>query len=302
MPSRRVILKGLAGAAIGSVAFASYAFAIEPGMRLVVRDYALTPAGWPADLPLTVAIVADIHAGEPHMPLARVRSIVEATNRLGADVIVLLGDYMASNRFVTRHLAPAEWAPVLADLTAPLGVYAILGNHDWWFAASADTRRDSARTVRRTLEAAGIPVFENETIRLEHRGRPFWLAGLGDQIAYILGRNRFRGVDDLPGTLAQVSDDAPVILLVHEPDIFPQVPHRVALTLAGHTHGGQVRVMGYSPIVPSRYGNRYAYGLVVEDGRAMIVSGGLGTSIMPVRLGVPPEIVRVRLGGAPALT
>ena len=105
-----------------------------------------------------------------------------------------------------------------------------------------------------------------------------------------------RGLDDLDGTLAQVSDDAPVVLLAHEPDIFPRVPRRVSLTLSGHTHGGQVRFFGYAPVVPSRYGNRYAYGHVVEDGRNIIVSGGLGCSIMPVRFGVPPEIVVVDLG------
>ena len=110
------------------------------------------------------------------------------------------------------------------------------------------------------------------------------------------------GVHDLPRTLAAIRDDAPAILLAHEPDIFPSVPQRVALTLSGHTHGGQVRCFGYSPVVPSRYGNRFAYGHVVENGRHLIVSGGLGTSIAPVRFGVPPEIVVVDLGEAPPST
>ena len=137
--------------------------------------------------------------------------------------------------------------------------------------------------------------MENDVVRLTHRGRSFWLAGLGDQIAYIRGPGRFDGVDDLPGTLAKITDNAPAILLAHEPDIFVSVPHRIALTLAGHTHGGQVRLFGWSPIVPSRY-RRFAYGHIIENNRHMIVSGGLGCSIAPVRLGVPPEIVLVRLG------
>ena len=125
-------------------------------------------------------------------------------------------------------------------------------------------------------------------------GQRFWLAGIGDQLAYRLGHGRFRGVDDLPGTLAQVNTDDPVLLLVHEPDIFTRVPARVALTLAGHTHGGQIRLpLIWPPFVPSKYGARFAYGHVVEDDRHMIVSGGLGTSIIPARLGVPPEIVHV---------
>jgi predicted MPP superfamily phosphohydrolase len=87
-------------------------------------------------------------------------------------------------------------------------------------------------------------------------------------------------------------------LLAHEPDIFPKVPRRVSLTLSGHTHGGQVRLFGYSPVVPSAYGNRYAYGHVVENDRNLIVSGGLGFSIAPIRFGVRPEILQIDLGSA----
>src|SRR4051812_37491596 len=157
----------------------------------------------------------------------------------------------------------------------------------------------AARADHRRPRAAGRehPILENEAVRLTKDGRPFWLVGLGDQLALLQpGRKRYRGVDDLPGALAKTTDDAPAILLAHEPDIFPEVPDRVALTLSGHTHGGQVRLFNYSPLVPSRYGNRYAYGHVVEDERHLIVCGGLGTSILPVRFGVPPEVVVVDLG------
>ena len=95
-----------------------------------------------------------------------------------------------------------------------------------------------------------------------------------------------------------MTDGSPIILLAHEPDIFPDVPGRVSLTLSGHTHGGQVRLLGYSPVVPSRFGNRYAYGHIVEDDRHLIVSGGLGFSIAPVRFGVRPEIVSIELGSS----
>lgn len=176
----------------------------------------------------------------------------------------------------------------LARLKAPLGVWAILGNHDWWYEIS---------TVRRALADARIPVLENNAVKLGTEGRQFWLAGIGDQLAHLLGHGRFRGEDDLPGTLAQVRTGDPVLLLVHEPDIFPRVPDRVALTLAGHTHGGQIRLPFIWPaFVPSKFGKRFAYGHIVEDGRHMIVSGGLGTSVVPARLGVPPEIVRIELG------
>jgi predicted MPP superfamily phosphohydrolase len=130
--------------------------------------------------------------------------------------------------------------------------------------------------------------------------RDFWLAGLEDQLALLRKDKGIVGLDDLPATLAQVTDGAPVILLAHEPDIFPKVPARVALTLSGHTHGGQFRLFGWSPVVPSRYGNRYAYGHVHEKGRSLVVSGGIGCSILPVRFGVPPEITLVELGPASA--
>ena len=107
---------------------------------------------------------------------------------------------------------------------------------------------------------------------------------------------------DLTATLAKVTDDAPVILLAHEPDVAMRVPSRVALQLSGHTHGGQVRLFGWSPVVPSRYGERFVYGHT-RTNCDVIVSGGLGCSIMPFRLGVPPEIVLVTLGGSiPAIS
>ncbi len=156
---------------------------------------------------------------------------------------------------MTRFIPAAEWAPVLAGLKAPLGVHAVLGNHDWWEDKEVQRDGQGLTVARRALEAAGIPVYENDAVRLTKDGRPFWLAGLGDQLAYMPAR-RFRplkriGVDDLGATLAKVTDDAPVILLAHEPDIAERVPSRVALQLSGHTHGGQVRMFGWSPVSPS---------------------------------------------------
>jgi len=229
---------------------------------------------------------------------------VDRTNTLGADAILLLGDYGSKQRWVTREVPSHEFARAAAGLKAPLGVHAVLGNHDWWDDPVAELQRKGPTTIRLDLEKAGIPVYENDVVRLAKSGHGFWLAGLGDQIAFRVGRVgrrlRFRGVDDLPGTLAKITDDAPVILMMHEPDLFTRVPQRVALTVCGHTHGGQVRIAGYSPIVPSAFGNRFAYGHVVERDRHLVISGGLGCSKLPVRFGVPPEIVVVDLGDAAA--
>jgi len=302
--SRRKFLKSLGFSSASMVGLSSYGFAVEASWRLDVTSYRVSPPNWPRDLKLKIGVIADVHAGGPAMPADRIRAIVEETNALKADIIVLLGDFVASHKFKTRSVAPEVWSEALGALKAPLGVHAILGNHDWWDDLAAQRTRQGPVLGRRMLERVGIPVYENDATRLVKDGRRFWLAGLGDQLAFIRGRRKrawrkFEGVDDLDGTLAKVTDPrAPVILLAHEPDIFPRVPSRVSLTLSGHTHGGQVRVFGYSPKVPSRYGNRFAYGHIVEDNRHLIVSGGLGCSILPVRLGVPPEIVLVDVAAA----
>jgi predicted MPP superfamily phosphohydrolase len=285
---------------VGTVSLGGYGAGIEPIWGLNEVRYRVFPSNWPAGLRLTVGVIADVHAGGPGMPAERVHEIAVRTNALEPDLIVLLGDFAASHKLRTRTVTTEEWAEALAVLRAPLGVHAILGNHDWWDDIAAQRSGCGPVAARRALERHGIPVYENDVARLAKNGHEFWLAGLGDQLALLKGRRAgrrlFQGVDDLPGTLAKVTDEAPLILLAHEPDIFPRVPARVALTLSGHTHGGQVRVVGYSPVVPSRYGNRYAYGHIVEDGRHLIVSGGLGCSILPVRIGVPPEIVLVDVG------
>ncbi len=305
MLSRRRFLQVLAGLGAFGTSTAAYGFS-EPVFQLGVARYHLSPPQWPADFPLKIAVVADLHACDPWMSLDHIDAIVKHTNALNADVIVMLGDYVAGCRHATREIPAAEWASVLAGLKAPLGVHAILGNHDYWDDRTVQRNGHGTTVARRALEAVGIPVYENDVTRLKSAGRAFWLAGLGDQLAYLPAR-RFRhvhriGVDDLGATLAKVTDDAPVILLAHEPDVAARVPDRVALQLSGHTHGGQVRLLGWSPVVPTRYGSRLAYGHA-RFNCDVVVSGGLGCSIMPFRLGVPPEIVLVTLGGAnPAIS
>jgi hypothetical protein len=298
--TRRGVLKGLAGVAAGSAAMAGYAFGVEPALRLRVQRYALTPPGWTPGLKLRIAALADVHASEPYMSAARIAEIAQMANSLSPDLIVLLGDYTTGHRYRTRRVPNDEWAAALGICRAPLGVHAVLGNHDWWDDLTTQREGRGPPSARRALERAGIAVHENDAVRVKKGAQHVWLCGLGDQIAFLPSRrrgNRMKlGLDDLPGTLAKVDNRDPIILLAHEPDIFVKVPDRVSLTLSGHTHGGQVRLFGWSPVVPSAYGNRFAYGHIVEDNRHLIVSGGLGTSIAPVRFGVPPEIVVVDLG------
>ena len=190
--------------------------------RLVITERELRPPGWPASLDgLRVGAISDLHAGLGHTNRARVREAVELLNAQRPDVVCLLGDYLDSTYFGKGRAEPREIAAELAGLEAPLGRYAVLGNHDWQAAGPA---------MGAALNHAGLTVLENEAVATE---RGLWVAGLADM------RTR---IPDVARTLRDVPEDAPVLLLAHDPDLFPSVPPRVSLTLAGHTHGGQVDV------------------------------------------------------------
>lgn len=298
--TRRKVLR-TSGALIASgVASAAWGFGLEP-MSLRIVHHAISPiAPWPPGLKLRIVALSDIHASEPYMSADRIRRIVERANALKPDLIVLLGDFEAGSRFVSRFVPSMEWAAALSGLRAPLGVFAVLGNHDWWEDRTAQ-RTGELPLAARAMSAHGIRVLHNEALALRTPKGPVWLAGLGDQLAFApakaRGWRRRAGAHDLDATLAHVPEGAPTILLAHEPDIFPRVPARVALTLSGHTHGGQVRLFGYSPVVPSA--RRYAWGHVREH-TDLVISGGLGCSMIPVRFGMPPEITLVELGRAVA--
>jgi len=254
------------------VAASLWGFVVEPA-SLQVREYEPRLEKLPAELVgLRVAVLADLHVGSPFNGLDKLREIVEQTNELQPDLVLLAGDYVIQGVRGGRFVAPEDFAPVLGRLQARLGVWAVLGNHDWWL--------DGPR-IRAALEKSGVRVLENEAAVLEEP-TSLWLAGVSDY---------WEGEPDIDLALKHVPTGAVVIVLTHNPDVFPEMPDRVALSIAGHTHGGQVRLplLGRL-IVPSRFGERYAAGHVVEEGRNFFVSTGLGTSIIPVRFGVAPEI------------
>ncbi len=275
----RAVDRVLALLLTAALALTVWTVAIEPGW-VVTRGTPVPIARWPAEIgPLRIAALADLHIGAPHITLDKLREIVSSVNAERPDLVVLLGDYVIHGVVGGRHVDIEPTAAALRDLRAPLGVFAVLGNHDWWY--------DGPRTTR-ALEAAGIRVLEDAAAAVTVRGRPLWIAGVSDA--------RTRGAD-VARALAAVPERAPVIVLTHNPDLFVRLPDRVLLTVAGHTHGGQVNlpVLGRL-IVPSRFGERYAIGHVHENGRDLFVSPGIGTSIIPVRFRVPPEISLVTVG------
>ena len=262
-----VILLGLAALAIWS-------FLIEPN-RLIVHQETIKIDNWPDELSgLRIALIADIHTGAPFINDQKLQQIVSTTNALNPDLIVLLGDYMAPNSWHSHRVEPEVTAAALKNLKCPLGVYSVLGNHDWWY---------NGERVRRALEQNGIRVLEDEAAEIKWHDKSFWLVGLADFWT------RPQHVDQ---TIARVQPGSTIIALTHNPDIFPSLPHSVPILLAGHTHGGQVNIpLIGTPIVPSRFGAKYTAGHLFENDHHLFVTTGIGTSILPVRFRVPPEIV-----------
>ncbi len=292
MISRRLFLS-LPALGLGT---AAYGLVIEPDFLLRVVNYKITPPNWTPGLKLRAVLLADPHVVEPYMPLSRWQNIIATANAMEPDLILMLGDYVSGIRLRTGTVPIADTAKAAAQAKAKLGVFSINGNHDWWGDRHAVATHTGPPQAQLAFEQAGIQVLSNKAVRLVKDGMPFWVSGTDSILAYWLGPNRFQGMDDLPGTLAQVTDNAPIIHMAHEPDLFVKIPERVSITLSGHTHGGQLRILGYSPVVPSSYGNRFAYGHIIEDGRHLLVSGGLGVSTIPLRFGVPPEITVLELG------
>lgn len=258
---------------VGCVVF--WGFFVEPN-RLIVRHETIEVEQLPPELDgLRIAVLSDIHAGGAFIDERKLRTIVERTNQLQPEMIVILGDYIAGDG--RRHepkILPESFAPILKNFNAPLGVYSVLGNHDWWY--------DGGR-VRRALEQNGINVLENEGLKVERNGTSFWVLGFAD-----LWTRPQRILE----TVGKAPQNAPLIAITHNPDIFPRLPHSVPLLLAGHTHGGQISLPFLGPIVqPSRVSRTYARGHIIENNRHLFVTTGIGTSIIPVRLGVTPEIV-----------
>ena len=254
-----------------------WGFFIEPN-RLVVNRTTIQIDSWPRSLTgLKIALIGDFHTDNRFIDEKKLRRIVELTNAEQPDLIVLLGDYIQGGRRENAHrVEPEVTAAVLKGLIAPLGVYAILGNHDWWY---------NGPKVRQAFEAAGIPVLENEVAEIKWRGQSFWLVGLADLWT------RPQRIEE---TIAKTPANSRIIALTHNPDIFPQLPARVPLLLAAHTHGGQVNLpLIGTPVVPSDFGAKYTAGHVIENGHHMFVTTGIGTSIIRVRFRVPPEIAIV---------
>jgi predicted MPP superfamily phosphohydrolase len=267
---------GLGGALL-LLALAAWAVLVEP--RWVARrELRETLQKWEQGQPLRVAVAADWHfTRQPLwrvMSVERARTIVDEINAAKPDLVLLPGDFIADRDFAPGPHRRAEdaIAAELARLRAPLGVIAVLGNHDWWHDGPGFTA---------ALRRRGITVLENEAQPVA--GTPLWIAGVGDH-----STGHSRPAD----ALRQVPPGAPVLVLMHDPASLLDLPAVPGFAVAAHTHGGQIYLPGIgAPVVPGAAPRAWAYGWITHGDNRMYVTSGLGVSILPVRFNMRPEWV-----------
>jgi len=257
---------------------------IEARSDPIQRVAAIELPDWPAGArPIKVALISDIHIGNLGMDAARLRRIVGQVDAAKPDLILLAGDFVVGHTPSGIEARAAQLTAPLSGLKAPLGTLAVLGNHDYWTGEAS---------VRAALEAAGVTVLDNRTVR---RG-PVRVAGLSDFVT---------GHDDIAAALASgQAEGGAIVALDHAPDLAPLLPPAVHLLLAGHTHCGQVvlpligAAPNWSPHQHGRrlYNPRYLCGIVQDPGRTVIVTAGVGSGTVPARLGAPPDYWLITLG------
>ncbi|HMV85777.1 MAG TPA: metallophosphoesterase [Blastocatellia bacterium] len=269
--TRREVLKLTAASATAvGLGALGYGFAVRDHVE--VSRVAVKIANLPAAFDgLTIAQLSDIHHG-PYTGLDYIRRCVEITNGLQPDVIALTGDFTFAGK---KHVAPC--AEALSGLKARVGVYAVLGNHDYYVGAGH---------VARALKEAGCNVLIDALDRLEYRGDKLWLVGVDDL---------YYGTTNLKQLLRDVPRQAARITLSHNPDFIEEFAARnqhTDLLIAGHTHGGQIRfpLVG-APHISSDYGQQYAVGMNRKDAMQVYTTRGIGTILLPTRVDCPPEIV-----------
>jgi uncharacterized protein len=248
----------------------------------IVRHLRLKIAGWPHwSRPMRIAFLSDFHTGSHSDDVARLNAIVVEALGFVPDVVLLGGDYVNMQAFGGGRVPPSVIATILSRLKAPLGCFAILGNHDYIY---------GERAVADALKRHDITVLSHERLTTQFENHSIDIVGVPDaRIARTEAHSLLAGI--LP--------DRPTIVLAHDPVWFAHVPAGPTLTLAGHTHGGQIRLPGVGIIKnASKAPLRWSHGLVEERGRYLYVTSGIGTSGVPLRWGVPPEYAVLDVTGS----
>ena len=247
----------------------------------VVRHHSLQIAEWPQwKRPLRIVFLADFHTGSHSDDVARLSSIIAEAESLIPDLVLFGGDFVNMQIFGGGRVPPRTIARALSRIEAPLGRFAVLGNHDYVYDEHA---------VAVALWDSGITVLDHDCCAVQFQDQSIQIAGIPD------GRVTRAEAYSL---LADLSPDMPTIVLAHDPFWFAHLPPGPHLMLAGHTHGGQIRLPGIGIVTnASKAPLRWSYGLVKERGQYLYVTSGIGTSGVPIRWGVPPEFAVLDLMG-----
>lgn len=235
----------------------------------VITRYTVTMAG--LQRPLRIVHLSDMHGSAWDMPEARIARIVGQANAQRPDLIVNTGDFHASKLWNPKMRLELALRP-LTRLRAPLGVYHVAGNHD------------SPYWTRHVMRRFGLKLLAGDHVD----AGPVQIIGIDDMV---MGRDPVGGLNR---AVARITPGKPAIAIAHESDFWRFLPASVGLFLNGHTHGGQIRVLGLPRLI-GQY-ERYRHGLFRNDaGQVMITSAGLGTTFVPLRIGTAPEIVVIDL-------
>ena len=254
---------------------------ISRAQRHIVRRLRLEIGGWPRwRRPLRVAFLSDLHTGSHSDDVARLNAIVDEIAALAPDLVLFGGDYVNMQPFGGGRVPPRTTAAALSRLQAPLGRFAILGNHDYVY---------GERAVADAFEQHGIPVLDHARRSMRFQDHAIDLVGVPD--AHVTRAEAY-------ALLADLSAERPTIVLAHDPVWFAHLPAGPHLMLAGHTHGGQIRLPGIGVVrTATKAPRRWIHGLIEERGQYLYVTSGIGTSGLPLRWGVPPEIAVLDMSG-----
>jgi predicted MPP superfamily phosphohydrolase len=258
-------------AAAAAVALAAGIDAVRRRPRVRKRNVSIT--GLPAELDgYRIGQLSDVHCG-PHTPVERVAQWVDQLNRLDLDLMAITGDLITSG---SSHVVAVS--RVLGGLRARDGVFACMGNHDYF--------TDGEHFVRE-LSQAGLTVLRNRGVVVEHKGARLYVAGVDDT---------WTDRHDVARALADRPSAVPTVLLAHDPNLFAEAQaHHVELTLSGHTHGGQLAIPGIRRLSLARFITEFTGGLYRRGSSWLYVNRGAGTTGPPVRIGAPAELAVLTL-------
>ena len=267
--------KTFAIASLISIALAIWSFLIEPALLSINTQNKIN---WPIK-PIKIVFFSDLHAGSPHINKSYIKKLVEKINKAQPDIILIGGDLVINEVLGGDFMDIDSVALLLENLTAPLGKFVVLGNHDWW---------NDSKKIQKVLSTKRFKVLENEALLIEIDPiNKFWLVGIGDH---------YTNHSDPKIAFNKTNESWPKIVFMHDPGSLFEIKDKFFLALAGHMHGGQVFIPGIGAIVtPGDAPKEWAKGWTEFELGSLYVSQGIGTSILPLRFNAPPEFIILNL-------